>query len=496
VTEHEQTFEPATLGATPSSADALEESPNAPGPAHVSGWPMWVLGLVIMIDQVDQNVVRGLVTPLKEDLGLSDFQIGILLSAFVLVNGVVTVPAGYLADRWDRTRTIGHTVVAWSGITALSGLFRSYGWLVGVRAGLGFGQAITEPACASLIADYYPAERRGRAFSVQQCLLFVGVGLGVGVGGAVGNSLGWRWAFAIVAMPGLLIAVLAYRLKEPKRGHADRLHLGITDDGEDVVEVQPGVLSNGVGAFVRDMVDGLKADLRTIWGITTMRFILVGVSALLFSMTAVAAGLPQFYERQLGVEEGHAEAWFGALVILGAIPGIIVGGRVADTYATRVRGARVAIPAYCILIGTTLFTLSYVGFPFAVAFPLELVGFFITTMAVPGLRAGLSDAVPANLRGAGFGAFNFCAQVFGQAAAPLVLFGLSGIFDDNMRTAFLLVSPPMFVGAFILLRARDHLDADAAKIFEAILKAMQEQQEREAREAAQRQQRADGDQDG
>jgi MFS family permease len=484
VTEHEETLQPSTFGATPSSADAVEQSPAAPTKAGVSGWPMWVLGLVIMVDQVDQNVVRGLVTPLKEDLGLQDWQIGVLLSAFVVVNGVVTVPAGYLADRWNRTRTIGHTVVAWSAITALSGLFRNFGWLVGVRGALGFGQAVTEPACASLIADYYPAEQRGRAFSVQQCLLFVGVGLGVAVGGAVGNTLGWRWAFVIVALPGLAVAALAYRLREPARGHADRLHLGLNDSGDDDVEVTHGepLFADGFRQFLRDMVDGLKADLRTIWGITTMRFALVGVTALLFTMTAVAAGLPQFYERQLGVKEGQAEAWFGVMVVLGAIPGVMVGGWIADHWATRIRGARMAIPAYCILLGTGLFTLSYLRFPFAVAFPMEVVGFFITTMAVPSLRAGLSDAVPANLRGAGFGAFNFCAQIFGVAAAPLVLFGLSGAFDDNMRTAFLLVSPPVFIGALILLRARDHLDEDAAKIFQAILTAMQEQQEREARD--------------
>jgi MFS family permease len=161
---------------------------------------------------------------------------------------------------------------------------------------------------------------------------------------------------------------------------------------------------------------------------------------------------------------------------------VLLGGRLADRYATRIRGARMAIPAYCILAGTTLFTLSYLWVPLAVAIPLQLVGFFITTMSIPSLRAGLSDAVPANLRGAGFGAFNLCSVLFGQAAAPLVLFGISGAFDDNLRTAFLCVSPPVFVGALVLLRARDHLDEDAAKIFQAILTAMQEQQEREARE--------------
>jgi MFS family permease len=442
---------------------------------------MWVLGLVIMVDQIDQNIVRGLVTPLKQDLGISDFQIGMLLSSFVLVNGLITVPAGYLADRWNRSRTIGHTVVAWSGITALSGLFPNFGWLLGVRSALGFGQAITEPACASLIADYYPAEERGRAFSIQQCLLFVGVGLGVGVGGAVGSTLGWRWAFLIVALPGFAVAALAYRLKEPKRGHADRLHLGLDEEGEDEVVIDHGMFEGGFRAFVRDMASGLRADLRTIWGITTMRYALIGVSSLLFTITAAAAGLPQFYERQLGVKAGQAEALFALLVIAGGVPGVLIGGRVADKYATRIRGARMAIPAYCILIGTGLFTISYMRVPLAVAIPLELVGFFITTMSIPSLRAGLSDAVPANLRGAGFGAFNLCSVLFGQAAAPLILFGISGAFDDNLRTALLAVSPPVFIGALVLLRARDHLDEDAAKIFQAILTAMQEQQEREAR---------------
>src|SRR5205807_7647591 len=200
---------------------------------RVSTRPMWVLGLVIMIDQVDQNIVRGVITPLKHDFHASDASIGVLLAAFVLVNGIVTVPAGYLADRWDRTRTIGNTVVAWSGVTALTAAMPTFASLVAIRGALGFGQAITEPAAASLLADYYPPAERGRAFSVQQCLLFVGFGLGVGAGGLVGNALGWRAAFLLVGTPGVLIAVAVFRLREPARGAADRLQLGL-DDAEEV----------------------------------------------------------------------------------------------------------------------------------------------------------------------------------------------------------------------------------------------------------------------
>ena len=138
-----------------------------------------------------------------------------------------------------------------------------------------------------------------------------------------------------------------------------------------------------------------------------------------------------------------------------------------------------AIPAYCILIGQTIFVASYLKLPLAPAFILQTLGAFVITLSVPALRAGLMDAIPANLRGAGFGAFNLVSVVLGQAAASVIVFGLATIFDHNLRTALLLISPPVFIGGLIFLKARDHMDEDAAKIFQAILTAMQEQQDKE-----------------
>jgi MFS family permease len=444
---------------------------------------MWLLGLVIMIDQIDQNIVRGVVTPLKDDphLHITDFKIGLLLSCFVVVNGIITVPAGYLADRWNRTRTIGTTIVGWSGLTALTAAMPNFGSLLAVRSALGFGQAITEPSAASLIGDFYTQEKRGLAFSVQQCLYFIGFGIGIGVGGIVGHLLGWRAAFLLVGTPGVLIAVFAFKLREPARGEADKSAMGVAV-GQDDEPVE--LFEGGAVQFTRDLWTGLKADARTILSITTMRYALVGVASLLFTITAVGAALPQFYERQLGVHKGTAEGLVALLVIVGGIPGVILGGRVADRYTTKIRGARMAIPAYCLFVGNALFVLSYLRAPFALAFPLEVVGFGITCMAIPALRAGLTDAVPHTLRGAGFGFFNLAAVLLGQGIASLVVFPLAGAFGDNYRVAFLILSPPVFIGAWILFKARDHLDADAAKIFEAIVTAMQEQQRVEAERAA------------
>lgn len=478
-------------GATPSTTDP-EGDPAIPAPSggkRVSSWPMWALGLVILMDEIDKNIVRGLIDPLKDEFGVGDFGIGVLLSSFIIINGIITVPAGYLADRWHRTRTIGHTVVAWSALTAAGAAAPTFPALVGMRSLLGFGQAITEPSAASLIGDYYPVDQRGKAFSIQQVMLLAGVGLGVAIGGTLGTAFGWRWALVVVSLPGIIVAAFMYRLREPKRGAADKLSMGATTELEFGHEPHE-LFDGGFVTFVKDMIDGLRADMRTILSIKTMKYALVGVAALLFTITAVAAWLPQFYIRHLGIEEGRGEQLFGILAIVGGVPGVLVGGRVADRYATKIQGGRLALPAIFLFVGNTFFTASYAIRSFAPAYALQIVGLFVVTMSIPGLRAGLTDAVPAHLRGAGFGAFNLVAVIFGAAAAPSVVAALSSMFDENLRTAFLLVTPAVFIGSIVLFHARKFLDDDMQKIFMAVMTAMQEEQ---ARQAAHHQPEATGE---
>jgi MFS family permease len=447
---------------------------------------MWVLGLVIMVDQIDQNVVRGVVDQLKHDFGISDAGIGLLLSAFVLVNGLVTVPAGYLADRWNRTRTIGNTVLGWSLITMLTAAATNFATLLGLRALLGFGQAVTEPSAASLLSDYYPTEQRGRVFSNQQVMVFIGFGLGIALGGAIGDAFGWRAAFLVVGPPSILVAFLAFALVEPSRGLGDRLH--VDADAESGVagpdNERTALFDQGFRQFVTDMVRGLRDDFSTIWQITTLRYALVGVSSLMFTVAGIGAWLPQFHERFSGMTEKQATSAVGALIIFGGIPGVLLGGRLADRYATRIKGARVVIPAYCIFAGNTILIASYLPVSAWGSVALQLLGIFSITMAIPALRAGMADAVPAHLRGAGFGAFNLVSILFGAAAAPLIVGALADVW--NLRIAFLIVSPPVYIGAWILFLAREHLDEDAMKIFQAVVRALEQDQEREQKRAGAR----------
>ena len=429
----------------------------------------------------------GMITPLKEEFGVGDFAIGMLLSLALLFNGLITVPAGYLADRWNRTRAIGHTVVGWSAITAAGAASIGFPMLVGMRSALGFGQAITEPSAASLIGDYYPPDQRGKAFSIQQVMLLARrrrrrrprrrSSARPGAGAR-------RWSSS--PSPACSSPCSCSGMREPKRGTADLMAaIGARRDRARRRR-HADLFEHGFRQFLARHVDGLRADLRTILSIRTMRYALVGVAALLFTITALAAWLPQYYERHLHMAEGTGEALFMVLIIFGGIPGVLLGGRVADRYATRSQGGRLALPAIFIFVGNVFFTGSYLfrtdEYSSSTrdrrsAFVLQLVGLFMMTMAIPGLRAGLTDAVPAHLRGAGFGAFNLVAVVCGQAAAPVRRRRRSR--TPSTRTSASRSSPsrPLcFLGAAILFRARKFLDEDMNKIMMAVLTAMQEEQ--------------------
>jgi len=492
-----------TAGLTPDIASPAPDEPGGPdaGTARRRGprlltEPMWVLGFVILVDEIDKNIVRGMISPIKDEFGVGDFEISLMLSIALILNGLITVPAGYLADRWNRTRAIGQTVVGWSAITALGATALNFPMLVALRSALGFGQAITEPSAGSLLGDHYPPEERGKAFSIQQVMLLAGTGLGVALGGGLAHVFNWRVGLLVAALPGLLVALLVFRMREPRRGTADlmaAIGAGSVEHADD--DEHPRLFDDGFRPFVRDMLAGLRADMRTVMSIRTMRYALTGVAALLFTVTAVATWLPQYYERHLHFEEGAGEGAFGLLAILGGVPGVLLGGKVADRWAPRMTGGRLALPALFLFAGTGCFTASYLfrapagatERDWSVAGPayvLQLLGLFIVCMSIPGLRAGLTDAIPAHLRGTGFGAFNLVSVIFGAAAAPLVVGAISSLYDENLRVAFLAVTPLSFLGAAILFRARKFLDEDMQKIMLAVLQALQEEQQRAAEKAA------------
>jgi MFS family permease len=423
---------------------------------------MLVLALVNLVDQVDIAILRGVLPILEDEWGLSDLELGLLGFVFVFLNALATVPAGWLADHTRRTRLIGWTLLSWSGLIALSATAVNYANLLGARAVMGIGQAVDDPASTSLVGDYYPSQLRARAFSLQQVSLFVGGGIGLALGGLVGETLGWRWAFALVGMPGSVIALLVFRLREPVRGEADR-----PEGAPPPAETEESAHVTSIGDFLRRVRPELVSELRMIFGIRTMRYILVGVAALLFTVSGISFWLAVYHDRYSDMSLGEATAFTALVLGVGGMVGTFGGGAVSDRLHGRVEGGRILLVVWSAVAASLLFLLSFAVPSVPLRLGLQFLGVTAAAGAVPGLRASMLDVVPASSRGVGASAFALTSAIFGTALAP----PLVGLLSDltSLVGAFYIVFPPIIVGLLFLLRARKTVEADAAAILSALV---------------------------
>lgn len=436
--------------------------------ARYSMWPMVVLGLVNFVDQVDIAILRGVLPFLEDEWSLSDLQLGLLGFAFIVVNTIATIPAGWVADHYRRTHVMGWTLVSWTALISLSATAINYANLLFARAVMGIGQSVDDPSSTSLLGDYYPARMRARVFSVQQVSFFVGGGIGLAGGGFVGSTLGWRWAFALVGIPGSAVAFIVFRLREPRRGEADRREWGAggEDDEPDAPVAGRAFADLGMGPFLRLAARELAAELRMLFGIRTMRYILVGVSALLFTVSGIGYWLAVYHDRYSGMTVTQATAFTAAVLAVGGGIGTILGGVIADRLYARGPAGRISYVVWSSIACAVLFMTSFSLSSVPLRLGLQFVGVLAAAGAVPGLRAALLDVTPAESRGIGASAFALASSVFGTALAPPLVGALSDA--TSLPVAFQIVFPPVIVGLLFLLRARKTIVEDAGRIITAI----------------------------
>jgi MFS family permease len=420
-------------------------------------YPMFLLAAVNLVDQTDIGIMRGVLPIIDDEWEVSDFQLGLLGFAFIFVNTIATIPAGWIADRVRRTNLIGWTLLSWSGLILLSATAVNYWNLVFARSVMGIGQSIDDPASTSLLADYYPAEQRGRAISLQQVTLFLGGALGVGLGGLVGDAFGWRWAFVVVGMPGSLVALLMFRLREPARGESD---------GAVRTELPP---RPPVSELFRSMVKEIRGELKVIFGIRTMRYILVGVGALLFTVSGIFYWLAVYHDRYSGLTDKEASGVTAGIVAVGGLIGTFGGGWLSDRYHTRMRGGRVVLVVYGAGACAALFVASFAVPWVPLRVLLQVFGVIGGASAIPGIRAAMLDVIPVDNRGVGASAFALTAAIFGTALAPVLVGALSDL--TSLVWAFTIVLPPVLFGLFFLLRARDTINEDAAALIRAVMQS-------------------------
>lgn len=206
-------------------------------PRYPSPGPAWLLVALLtvayVVSFVDRYILSLLIEPVKADLGLTDFQIGLLLGpAFGIFYATMGLPLGYLADRSRRTWIVSAGIAIWSAATALSGLARSFAHMFVARVSVGVGEATLSPCAMSLIADSFPPDRRGKPIALYSSAISVGAALAALLGAAVltwagtaeslelplfGPLAPWRTAFLIAAAPGFMLAPIFFLLREPAR---------------------------------------------------------------------------------------------------------------------------------------------------------------------------------------------------------------------------------------------------------------------------------------
>ena len=468
----------------------MDTLPGSKSAATASRWgkygrrPVWILALVAFIDSVDRGILPGVLTEVQDDLGFSDFEAGVLGTAFILAGFVAVLPAGYLADRYRRTRIIAVVLASWGAISALNAAVRSFGQFVAVRAMLGVGETVDNPASQSLLADYYPAKLRGRAYAMQRVAPLLGVAVGTGVGGGVGAIFGWRWAFLVVGVPGSLLALAAWRLPEPGRGEHDAL---IEPDSPVLSTTRPEREAASVNAVVKAPASrGMRAmlhDTRLVLEVRTLRSLIVGTAIAAGALSGLGFWAPAFYERHTSLSSGQASGIVAALILVGAILGTIVGGRLTDRLRNRVEGAPMLIAGWSQAAGAAVLMVVYLDVPLFVRLPMSVLGVMLIVLGFPALTTMTSEVVPATIRGLAFSVTTFLSAI-ASAISPLLIGGLADQFEfmvdgevkGNLANAFLIVTPLVFIGAIVVLRGRGHVAEDTRRAAEVATKISREYQ--------------------
>jgi MFS family permease len=334
-------------------------------------YPYYILGVLFCVNVLnlaDRQVVYILFPLIKADLQFTDTQLGALGALpFALFYSFMGIPLGWLADRWHRVRLITIGLTIWSGLTTLSGMARGFWSLFTVRVGVGIGESSCAPAGQTILSDYFPPAKRSTILALFNCGVPIGHGLGLYLGGYIAQHWGWRWAFYLLGIPGLLLALLVATLKEPVRGQ---------------MEEQPRLEPTGDS---RNAVKRLLAALRTT---PTLRWHLAGMAMIGFAVNGAAIWLPTFLVRVRGMSVEAAGEISGLSAIIAGLLGTFLGGVLADRWMTRRKDARMMI-----LVVRSLLVIPFLFGIFFIAEPVVLVMLIIVGSSISAIWFGPAAAV-------------------------------------------------------------------------------------------------------
>lgn len=299
--------------------------------ARNANYVLAVLFVVIMLNFLDRQIISILAEPIKQEMGLSDKQIGLMTGlSFALFYTTLAIPVAALADRWNRTKIIAIAVSIWSVMTMLCGAAGNFIQLFLARVGVGIGESASGPASHSLIADYFPPERRAGAMGVYGAAVPFGAFIALAGGGWIVENFDWRVAFFVAGVPGLLVGLIVWlTVKEPRGSVSLR----------EAFEPQPDQLT-------------FTEALKELWTQPTYWHLVAAGVLIQFVSYGIAAFYGSLYIRVFGIGYGELGLKLGLMVAIAGMLGAWLGGKISDKIDRRSPGASLLIVASVFLIAT------------------------------------------------------------------------------------------------------------------------------------------------
>jgi len=413
-----------------------------------------VLLLINVLNYADRSVLSAVLPKIQTDLQLSNAELGLLASSFLFIYAIATLPLGIWADHGTRKNIVALCVGIWSIATTLAGITRNFIQLFLARSVLGIGEAGYAPASLSLLGDYFPKEQRGRILSIWSVGNLFGTALGLILGGLIADAFGWRWAFYVVGIPGLIAAFLIWRATEPARGKFDN------EEGE----------GNDVAAAHGNLGKNFWQSVKTLFRIPTYWILLAAFVFSFFTIGSAQVWIPTYFVRAFHLTLGQAGALSGGVLAGGSLVGTLLGGWLADYLQRRRPQGRMIVSVTAFLAGAplTLIALSLHDLgPFIAVF---IVAIIYLSFCLGPLNAIIQDVVTPDVRATAIGVVLLLAHLLGDAASPWII----GIIADrsSLGTALITTAPTcLFLAGIICLFGLKTVARD--------MKAMQEQMQRQ-----------------
>lgn len=389
----------------------------------------WVMFLISFLNYLDRNILTGAANVVAKELNFQLDGIGYIASAFLIVYTLGTLPLGIWADRAKRKNVVASCVAVWSVATAATALATNFITLFFARMFLGIGEAGYFPAGTALMSDYFSREKRSRIMSWWSVAQLVGILAGFALGGAIAGLYpgSWRLLFIFTGIPGLLLALLAWKVREPRRNQAD----------EEAVELDPHSLGNVAEVEEPPHTLGVPSDtmtqLRSLLRIKTLVVLILMQIFAFFVLGVNVTFLPTYLQQKdiFNFTSGQAGLFSGIVIVLAGMAGTIIGGYVADMLNRRHQGARVLVCGIGFLLGAPSFMLAITIHNV----PIFTIFFVLTTLLLTVYTgpstAATQDVVPSALRASSVAISLLIAHLLGDAFAPTLVGVLATNFDPT-----------------------------------------------------------------